>query len=326
MERVRVFISSTFQDLQREREYVAMVCERMGLEARYYPESSVAGTGSREFIDRLSESHILVYIATRSSDAVEAELKTAEFYGIPIIEIAEVAGSYAGDGKRISPVAVERRSKAKTYQASFETLGELDTRLSSALGAVLWRRFASALELNPFGDEAYKQATRSIQSAHYRLGTAQETSTLFLGARSSHPIAEGRFYEEMVGLLQDLLAGKRDVDFIHVFDAEQTAHEFWTSETEYPDRQAALRLMNDLADQIEAHPRVQVAPVAGPITAAVINDASLEMATRLGERYYLWLNEVGGAAKDLWDILNIVSRKGESLPSFLERVAAGPPG
>jgi len=317
-DRVKVFISSTWIDLRREREFVAVECRRMGLEPLYYPESSIAGSNVREFIARVQESHVVIHLATRPSRFVEAELESAEALGIPVIELAERHPLDGGTGVRISDQAIERRARTQGFQRQFDTLDELSSAVRDGLSYVLARRFASILSVKAFGEDAYDKARLSIQAAHFRLATVQETSTLVLGPRHGRELSERRFLHELQRLIDSVLTGHREVQIVHVMDGNATRSGWDDTETYRESAESSAWLRSRL-DDIEASERVAIAVSGGPLTATIVADASLEMSTVLGRRYYVWLSEVGGAAHDMWEIVrNLTLSPAISLRDYLD--------
>lgn len=320
-ERVRVFISSTWANLRREREYIAAVCRDLALEPMYFPENSLAGSNVRDFIARVQESHIVIHVATQPSAFVDAELEAAEALGIPIIELAERQLLADRSGTKVTDEALARRRRSLGFQRDFDTLEELGEAVRTGLSAMLARRFGSVLSVKAFGEDAYDKARLSIQAAHYRLATVQETSTLVLGPRHERQLSERRFLEELQRLIAAVLDGSRDVQVVHVFDGG-TTKEALNAKEMYRASEATIAWLLDRADAIEAHEKVTISVSDGPLTATIVADSALEMSTVLGRRYYLWLAEVGGAAHDMWEVIRSMAESPtQPLTTYLRGLA-----
>jgi hypothetical protein len=109
---------------------------------------------------------------------------------------------------------------------------------------------------------------------------------------------------------------------LHVFDAEQTLKAIQHEAAQHREHKAALDWLSARLQDIERSSHIKIAAVEGPITPCVIFDASFEVAARLGGWYYLQLNEVGGAATDIWELLTQVAGEGRSLSEFITKIGS----
>lgn len=313
----RIFVSSTFKDLELEREYVQIVCRELGFDVRYYPEQSPAGSQSGMYMKRLNECHVLIYMATSESKAVERELEAAGRLGIPVIELAKVDSSGA-----VTPTAMDRRSVSSRFQVPIKTLKEIRSSLTEALQDIIYTRFESGKRLVSFGKDAYQLATDATESATFRLGILQETPTLILGPEQDKYVEESSFAVALKKAFADINTKRRDLHLIYLFDGEKARRELQERPDAYPDFGDALQFIRE-NPALWSSPNVTVKAINGPLSASIVYDTSVEICTVLHDkRYYLWLEEVGGAANDLWIIQQKLSRQGTNLLEFIDSLPA----
>lgn len=316
---IRVFISSTFNELRAEREFAGMVCQRMALEHKAFPEQSVPGSG-RDYIEELLKSHILVLLVqTKQSKHVDEEIRVARANGIPIIPFHKV-GRRSSRARPQASRWAERLKKHHGFEFihEFDSLAELEDGLRRGLSRVLFKRFSSPLRFQPWSADVYEQARDFIFFAGTRLAISQETSTLVLGPHVERRMQERKFYDALVELMEDVLGGSSQVRFLHVFGLNPTLQAFSNDAASYPRRNDAVKKLRSLERRISASDRIGIYAVDAPVNAAIVGDAAFQMATVYGDRYYAWVHEFGAGANRLWEILETLgASKGLSLKQFL---------
>jgi hypothetical protein len=109
------------------------------------------------------------------------------------------------------------------------------------------------------------------------------------------------------------------LDVIYLFDETRTREEIHRNRSRYPRLEKALEWLITRKAILAPIPNLTLRGVGGPLTASVVHDASLEISTVLHKvRYCLWLEEVGGAANDLWNVLEDMSQHGTDLFDFVD--------
>lgn len=283
-----------------------MICEEMGFAVPRFPEDTVIATYERGYLDELHSSHLLVWIATRRSPAVEAELQTAQELGIPILEFTE-------RGRRRQ----YREMPRSRFAGNFESLHELREKLRAALARFVYERFTSGYALETLGGrDIYDRAAQASRSVSTRLGMVQETGTILLGPRRDRLVPEKAFLDALQKLI--LRSAKRaDVRVIYVLHADATRAELKKNPSKYPGSADALAWLRKHEDVIRSSSTVTIGAASGQLSAAVVHDSSIEMAMTLHGRYYVWLNEVGRAANDLWEMMQTLARESDPLWALL---------
>lgn len=310
-----VFISSTFKDLRLEREYASMVCQELGFDVRFFPERSPGSSPIHEYMEHLQECHVLIYIATGHSNAVERELNAARRLGIPTIEMARVDPVSGAP----TPTAMARRKVSPRFQVTVGSLADIRQQLRTALLEIIYKRFESPKRLLSFKPDAYSMATKAVDKASFRLGIVQETPTLILGPDKGKYVEERTFYEALQIAIDNVASKKRQLEVIYLFDAKRTRDEIARNPDRYPNLADALKWLQGHRTAIRSNRHVNMRGIDGPLSASFVHDASLEISTVLhDDRYYLWLDEVGGAANDFWMVLERLSQRGQDLFDFVD--------
>ena len=311
----RVFVSSTFEPLRTEREFLQLCCDEIGIEAVGYPEQSIAGSGKRQYLLELQRSNVLVLLMGPLSPAVREEITTAGQFGIPILPFVR----REREGHRSEwPVDAEMylRETGADFVAEFDSLSSLRSKFRSALFNVLAERSSSSVRLHEWTSTVYEQAHSLIHAVNSRLAIVQDSSTLVLGPRVS--AAERRVYDYVTSMIEEILSGDRDIQFVHLFNIESTVAALAQPDQTYPFRAEALERLRRLADECDGSDSVIVRAVSKPLTAAVVCDNSFEIATTFGTRYYMWLHEFGFAANQLWDTFESLVVDSISLGEFVD--------
>jgi Domain of unknown function (DUF4062) len=304
---IRVFVSSTFKDLRREREYLAIVLERMNLHVKLFPEEAGPGTGQNDYLKYLDKCHLMIAVLTGDSSAVQLELDKAERIGIPVLELAPLL-DMSGGTLGLGPMAQQQRSRKARFQRKFSTLKELGEAVTETISEILLDRFESTQEFKPFTSDIYRALESDLGSASRQHALAQQTSSLVLGAKKDRKPYESPYLDKL-----RKTAGNNGVRFLHIFSWEATLEAVKSGE--YPDAGSSIRWLagQKIGDDFK------VCPIRGDVTAVVVNDSLVQVGTRLGtERFLIDANQAGSLARSIWDKLETYAAEySTQLPIFL---------
>lgn len=320
-DRVRVFISSTFNDFKLEREYISMVCESMSLEVKMFPEQASPGTRT-EYLEELIKSHILVLLVpTRLSEPVEEEIRVARANGIPLIPFFKFVSTRNRGGREISKRAEQfKRQHGAEFGFQYESLRDLESGFRSGISWILHKRFSSPIVFKAWGPDVYEQARRFISFAGTRFGFCQQTSTLVLGPRFDRLLQEQSFHQEVLGVLKRIINGERHMEFLHVFSRSLTLDAWSNQADQYPQSRTAVDQLRSIETQIRSNKHVKIVATDHDVNAAIVGDASFQMAVVYGSRYYTWVREFGTGANELWRILDGMTSNDIPLGDFLTQL------
>ena len=312
---LQVFVSSTFNDLRREREYVKMTLLELGWEPRLFPEHSVPGESVTGFMQQLRDCDILVYIATEQSEWVERELEIADSMGLPILELAPLRGL----DKTASEVAVRRRGRASTYQATYDSLAELAEAVRLGISSIVKRRFDAFSSIRPLGDDTYYTARAYVEQAYDRLAIVQTTSTLILGPRRDRLSEEAQYLNELYRRMERIISGVDErLVFVHQFDLSHTLKELTQAPDLYPEAESAIAWLERHIEELNANDRIQIAGMQDRQTPQILQDTTMALALEHADQV-LWLEnrEVGQASRRIWDRITNQHVRGVGLIGFL---------
>jgi isopentenyl-diphosphate delta-isomerase len=308
-DRLRVFVSSTFADLRLEREYLIEVLTQMGLEPVLLPELSAPGDFATGFLRELDESHLVIYLVTRKSKAVDRELLRAKEIGLPVVELAQ---------KPASRLARKRRESIPHQQGEFGNLHELRAKVEEGVATAISRRFAATSSMKFLGDDVYNSCQLYVDRAQRRLGIIQRTSSLILGPRRDRLEEEGRFLRALQKRLDGIKAGDDPMlEIAYLFHRDDTLRELRENASAYPHARDAIVWLRAFGEP--AHAGIRVLPVSEATTPLVLMDSTLSLTATIGRNLWFEQLEAGRASLATWDQLVNVSESGPlSLRSVLE--------
>lgn len=318
-DQINVFISSSFEGMEHEREFVALTCSRMGLRARFYPEESTAGSYERDYLRKLHACQLMICILTTESEAVVEELEVAQQLGIPVIELAPERRAPSGRSATLQG-ATSMLGRFHRFQRSYRSLAELERAIQSAVSEIFTLRWTSATQFRNFDGRVYDEISTSLRQSTYRYAAGQETSILVLGPRRTRSVYEHEYLEALHRRIERSLTDSTDrFQFIHLFSAPRTLDA--VNDKEYHRIADSVSWLCEHLPLLRDHPRVVVAPIDGEITAAHIHDSTVGIATRIGDRYFVNLDAAGPAANDIWKLmLHARDSRGVELGGFVEEV------
>jgi isopentenyl-diphosphate Delta-isomerase len=317
MDRLRVFVSSTFSDLRLERQYVEEVLNRLNHTALLFPEHSVAGEATNEFLIHLEKCDVLVYVSSRPSPWVERELARAAELGMPIIELTESVSDDDGYPAGPTHYARQRRRSITRFQATFGSLPELRKGIEQGLGAVISRRFSLASSIRPLGDDVYYRCQQDVENAQEAIGIVQRTASLVLGPRLGRRSQEDRFIKALrARILQACESGQPEI--IYLFDRQATLAELEAHPDQYPRAPEAVGWLREALPAIVDADNVHVVGVSEGFTPLVLQDTTLNLAANVGRNLWFQQREAGRSASMTLDELRNACQQEDHMASVLE--------
>jgi hypothetical protein len=320
MHRLQLFISSAFQSLRYEREFLCLACERMGWEALYYPEQSHAGSPSRDYLRRLRDAHVLVYIiGQHASAAAQQELDLARDLGIPIVPFARWTQTRNGRRRPKAADAFVAQTGAEFVQG-FDSLRELEEGLVAGVSAVIADRVArSNVSLEPYSEHLYVEARELLGLAERRYAIAQKTSTLALGAHRSRIGPEDSWLSEWHEAILGVLSGKDGRELVHIFDSKATLTALTGAErANFPEAADAIAFMRAILPRLGSTPAVRIIARQRPVAPAVLSDGGLLIPATYEVTHYFRVGHALTAANQLWEVLNRIAGEEADAMAHLE--------
>jgi Domain of unknown function (DUF4062) len=336
--RPKIFISSTFSDLTNEREFVGQVCEEMGFETLSFPEGSVAGTGTRDYLLHERDAQILIYLISGTSEAVDEELQLARKLGLFIIPVSR--------SKDVPDTAL-RSVVAKTitdmrFEKSFDSLVSLKIAIRSGISEAVALRLDDRRSLTEWSTASYGAAAQQVASVTTRFGAVQDTSSLILGPKVGRLSEEKEFIETVDAFVRRMrkrlddrpktrsrpnkksaptksaLEQWNEVFFIHLFHDLNTWNTLTVDSTkvtkQYPFASDRSEVLKELYIPLMKAGLIAFAGVSEDVSPILICDNSCEIGTKLAGRvYYGRYSEYGPSAGNLWGALREEALNGHDL-------------
>jgi hypothetical protein len=328
MPRLQVFISSAFWTLQYEREFLALTCERMGWDALEFPEDAIAGSPGKEYLRRLREADVLVYlVGTQRSAATDRELELAQEIGIPIVPFAR--WNQTRGGRRQPKAAKEfiARTGAEFMQC-FDSLRELEQGLIDGVSAVIAERVARAnVSLEPYSERLYVDARELLELSERRYGVAQQTSTLLLGPNKSRRGPEDVWLAEWKAAIANALNGDTKLELLHIFHGKATMDQLQGKRrSDFPDAAKSIAYVKSILPLLSAGAQVRVVMRERPVAPALLADGGLLIPATYEVSHYFRVRHALSAANQLWTVFDRIADEHDDaltrLADFLDAAEA----
>lgn len=316
--KLRAFVSSTYQELEDERDVIEIVTEDLNIELFRAPEKSLSGTALKAYLRELRESNIMILIlAEKVSDFVDEEISTARECGIPILPFFKLIKRR--DKYELSNVAKKFREKySMGFSAEFKNLLELRDKLTKGLSNIIGARFESTTGLCGWSPSVYREAKNLITDSHWRLLLIENTSSLILGPRIGHT-DELRFIEAMRKKIESIAASPSTFNFYYLFSANETLKDLGKEVYQKKDEGKAYFLK--IVEKYKDDNRIKISCVPESINSSMVGDYSYGISVNIGDRLYTFGFDQHKIANELFDIGNSLFEKHKrELLKFLDKL------
>lgn len=316
---LRVFLSSTYEELHNERDLIQIVCDNLNISLFRAPEKSLSGTSSKAYLKELRASSIMILVlAERVSDFVDEEITAARECGIPILPFLKrlkKGGTY-----RLSPIAKKFREKySMGFSSEFRNLIELRDKLNEGLSNIINARFNSVVGLCGWSPAVYREAKDLISDSHWRILLIENTSSLILGPRLGNP-DEVRFIDTMRKKVETIHDSTSNFSLCYLFSSNATIKD-WRETKIYSKKLDGKEYFKKLLNKCKNDNRIRIACIPEQLNSSMVGDYSYGISIDIGERLYTFGYDQHKIANELFDIGNsLYDKNNGTLTEFINRL------
>jgi hypothetical protein len=235
MNKIRVFVSSSLNELESEREIAQNTIEQLDMEPVMFEEFPAMDKPlENAYLDEIKKSHIFVCILWKDlTQPVEREISAAFELGIPILLIVKMITYRESRTQRLESLlngkeTFDKRLQGVPFRKKFRTLKELSEELKAGLMNLVSNKFTEPALTTTSNEVTSKMALSLVQNAKKRLLLIVKTPQILLGLRpydseKKNHLEEGLYNAVSIWIDEMLIAEGRE--FLLLYSEEHTQKE-----------------------------------------------------------------------------------------------------